>query len=60
VDDGQVVTADLFGRDLFVCSVSNGQGGSQTLGPGDGLPSLSLNPPAGFGWWLNGISGRLM
>ena len=21
---------------------------------------LSLDPPAGFGWWLNGISGRLI
>ena len=21
---------------------------------------LSLDPPAGFGWWLDGISGRLI
>ena len=24
------------------------------------IMALSLDPPAGFGWWLDGISGRLI
>ena len=26
----------------------------------DTAKALSLNPPAEFGWWLDGISGRLI
>ena len=38
MDDGQVLTADLLGRDLLICPLGDGQQLAQALGPGDGLP----------------------
>jgi hypothetical protein len=38
VGDGQVLTAGLFGRDLVVCPLGDGQELTQARRPGDGLP----------------------